>query len=173
MNTSMVLFFKIAKLSENSYPTVVPTHFHRIRLNDMAENQTFTMIKPGNLENGNAGRIISLILENGFSIKAMKLIRLSRQLAESFYAEHRGKAFFEPLVEYMISGPIIVAILECRNAVEEYRRFIGPTDPAQAAEGTIRNLFGKSVRENAVHGSDCDESAYREANFFFSMLERC
>lgn len=138
----------------------------------MAGNQTFTIIKPGAADNCIAGKIISMILDKGFRIKAMKMIHLSRFMAEGFYAEHKGKEFYEPLINFMISGPVIAAILEKENAVDEYRRLIGPTDPSKAPEGSIRKLYGKSVRENAVHGSDCDENAEKEANFFFSVLER-
>lgn len=138
----------------------------------MAGKTTLTMIKPRAVETFRAGNIISIILENGFRISAMKLIHLTRQIASEFYSEHKGKPFYEPLIEFMSSGPIIVAILEKENAVEEYRKLIGPTDPGQAPAGTIRNLYGQSVRENAVHGSDSDESAQRESNFFFSQIER-
>jgi nucleoside-diphosphate kinase len=138
----------------------------------MAGNKTFTMIKPRAVETYRAGNIISMILENGFRISALKLIRLTPEIASAFYAEHKGRPFYEPLVEFMSSGPIIVAILEKENAVEDYRKLIGPTDPSQAPEGTIRRLYGSSVRENAVHGSDSDTSAERECNFFFSAIER-
>lgn len=138
----------------------------------MAGNKTFTMIKPRAVETCCAGKIISMILDNNFRISAMKLIHLDKKTASEFYTEHKGKEFYEPLVDFMSSGPIVVAILEKENAVEEYRKLIGPTDPSKAPEGTIRQLFGKSVRENAVHGSDSDTSAERECNFFFSVLER-
>ncbi|NLN95570.1 MAG: nucleoside-diphosphate kinase [Bacteroidales bacterium] len=138
----------------------------------MAGNKTFTMIKPSAVEAQYTGKIISIILENGFKIRALKLIHLSSELASGFYAEHKGKPFFDSLVEFMSSGPIVAAILEKENAVEEYRALIGPTNPAQAPEGSIRKLFGKSVQENAVHGSDSDASADRECNYFFSALER-
>jgi len=138
----------------------------------MVGNKTFAMIKPRAVETCCAGKIISIFLDNGFRISAMKLVRLFPNTAAAFYAEHYGKSFYEPLVDFMSSGPIIVAILEKENAVEEFRKLIGPTDPEQAPEGTIRRLFGKSVRENAVHGSDSDASAERESNFFFSALER-
>ena len=138
----------------------------------MAGNKTFTMIKPSAVEAQYTGEIISIILKNGFKIRALKLIHLSSELASGFYAEHKGKPFFDSLVEFMSSGPIVAAILEKENAVEEYRNLIGPTNPAQAPEGSIRQLFGKSVQENAVHGSDSDASADRECNYFFSALER-
>jgi len=138
----------------------------------MAGNKTFTMIKPSAVEAQYTGKIISIILENGFKISALKLIHLSSELASGFYAEHKGKPFFDSLVEFMSSGPIVAAILEKENAVEEYRKLIGTTNPVQAPEGSIRQLFGKSVQENAVHGSDSDASAERECNYFFSALER-
>lgn len=130
------------------------------------------MIKPRAVESSQAGKIIAMIIENGFRISAMKLIHLTSEIAAGFYAEHLGKPFYEPLVDFMSSGPIVVAILEKENAVEEFRKLIGPTDPAQAPEGTIRKMFGKSIRENAIHGSDCDANAERESNYFFSALER-
>ncbi|MGB4204302.1 MAG: nucleoside-diphosphate kinase [Bacteroidales bacterium] len=138
----------------------------------MAGNKTFTMIKPSAVEAQYTGKIISIIIDNGFKISALKLIHLSSELVSGFYAEHKGKPFFDSLVEFMSSGPIVAAILEKENAVEEYRKLIGPTNPAQAPEGSIRQLFGKSVQENAVHGSDSDASAERECNYFFSALER-
>mgnify|MGYP001369222325 CR=1 FL=1 len=138
----------------------------------MAGNKTFTMIKPSAVEAQYTGKIISIILDNDFKISALKLIHLSSELASGFYAEHKGKPFFDSLVEFMSSGPIVAAILEKENAVEEYRKLIGTTNPAQASEGSIRQLFGKSVQENAVHGSDSDASAERECNYFFSALER-
>ena len=138
----------------------------------MAGNKTFTMIKPSAVEAQYTGKIISIILENGFKISALKLIHLSSELASGFYAEHKGKPFFDSLVEFMSSGPIVAAILEKENAVEEYRKLIGTTNPVQAPEGSIRQLFGKSVQDNAVHGSDSDASAERECNYFFSALER-
>ncbi len=138
----------------------------------MAGNKTFTMIKPCAVEACHTGKIISQVLESGFRISAIKMLQLTKQKAEEFYAEHKGKPFYEPLVNFMTSGPVIAAILVKENAVEEYRKLIGPTDPAVALAGTIRNLYGKSVRENAVHGSDSDASAEKESSFFFSALER-
>lgn len=138
----------------------------------MAGKTTFTMIKPGAFENQHAGKILDMILSSGFSIKAIKVLRLSPEKASKFYEIHRGRPFYEPLVEFMSSGPIMAAILEKENAVEDYRKLIGSTNPADAAEGTIRKLFGQSMQKNAVHGSDSDENALIEANFFFSELER-
>lgn len=133
---------------------------------------TFTMIKPSAFEAGYSGNILAKIEEAGYKIIALKKVSLSKEQAGSFYEMHQGKSFFGELTNFMSSGPVIAAILEKDNAVEEFRKFIGATDPAKAEEGTIRKLYGKSLSENAVHGSDSDESAKREAGFFFSFLER-
>lgn len=138
----------------------------------MATNKTFTMIKPDAYAAGNAGAITKMIEENGFIIRAMKLTRLSEERAGQFYAVHKERPFFGELVKYMSSGPIIAMILEKENAVESFRKLIGATNPAEAAPGTIRNLFAKSIEANAVHGSDSDENAAIEGNFFFSGLEK-
>ena len=138
----------------------------------MAGRYTLTMIKPRAMREGHAGEILSMITKDGgFRIAAMKMLKLSRQEAEEFYAVHKGKPFFEELVQFMSSGPIVAAALEKDNAVEDFRNFIGATNPAEAAEGTIRKLFGNSIGENAVHGSDSDENAVREIKFFFSTRE--
>ena len=129
---------------------------------------TLTIIKPGAVANGHTGSILNIIIEKGFRIAALNMTRLTREMAEAFYIVHKGKAFYEGLINLMTSGPIIVAILEKENAVEEYRKLIGNTDPALAEDGTIRKLFAESMQRNAVHGSDCDESAIRESDFFFS-----
>jgi nucleoside-diphosphate kinase len=138
----------------------------------MAGNLTFTMIKPTAFKNNHAGAILKMINEAGFVIKAMKLTRLSAEQAGAFYAVHKERPFYGSLVEFMSSGPIIAAILEKENAVEDYRTLIGATNPANAAEGTIRKLYATSLQENAVHGSDSDENAIIEADFFFSKVER-
>jgi nucleoside-diphosphate kinase len=138
----------------------------------MAGKTTFTMIKPGAFENQHAGKILDMILSSGFSIKAVKVLRLSPEKASKFYEIHKGRPFYEPLVEFMSSGPIMAAILEKENAVEDFRKLIGSTNPEEAADGTIRKLFGQSMQKNAIHGSDSDENAIIEANFFFSELER-
>jgi len=130
------------------------------------------MIKPSAFESGYTGKILSKTEEAGFRIIAMKKTRLTREMAGRFYEMHAGKPFFESLIAFMSSGSIVAAILEKENAVEDYRQFIGATDPSKAAEGTIRKLYGKSLTENAVHGSDSDESAGRESDFFFSFTER-
>jgi nucleoside-diphosphate kinase len=138
----------------------------------MATNRTFTMLKPDAIENGYMGKIIDMIIGAGFDIKALKYTKLSVEQAKEFYAVHAERPFYGELVEYMSSGPIVAAILEKDNAVEDFRKLIGATDPAEAAEGTIRKLFAKSIAANAVHGSDSDENAAIEAAFFFSSLER-
>lgn len=134
--------------------------------------QTFTMIKPDAMKNGHAGAIIDRIIKEGFNIVALKMTKLSADKAGEFYAIHKERAFYKELVEFMSSGPIIAAILEKDNAVTAFRDLIGATNPAQAAEGTIRKLFATSVGENAVHGSDSNENAKIEGDFFFSNLER-
>jgi nucleoside-diphosphate kinase len=135
-------------------------------------NRTFTMIKPDAFGKGHSGAIIDKIQKNGFSIVALKLTRLSKEKAGEFYSVHKERPFYGELVEFMSSGPIIAAILEKNNAVADFRKLIGATDPAKADEGTIRKLFAASVGENAVHGSDSDENAEIEGNFFFSAFER-
>ncbi len=135
-------------------------------------NQTFTMIKPDATQKGYTGAILDQIIKAGFSIKAMKWTRLTKEQAGLFYDIHRERPFFGELVDFMSSGPIVAAVLVKENAVADFRTLIGATNPAQAAEGTIRKLFAASVGENAVHGSDSDENAIIEADFFFSKLER-
>ncbi|MCS6979127.1 MAG: nucleoside-diphosphate kinase [Flavobacteriales bacterium] len=137
----------------------------------MAGNTTFTMIKPDAVQNGYIGDILAIILKNGFKIRAMKLTRLTPELAGKFYAIHRERPFYGELCTYMSSGPIVAAILEKDNAVEDFRRLIGATDPAKAEEGTIRRLFARSLAENAIHGSDSDDNALVEGRFFFSEFE--
>lgn len=137
----------------------------------MAGNRTFTMIKPDAVSANNIGNILAMIEKAGFRIRAMKFTRLSRVDAETFYAVHKERPFFGELVDYMISGPIVAAILEKDNAVEDFRKLIGATDPAEAAEGTIRKLYAKSKAENAVHGSDSDENAEIECSFHFAGRE--
>ena len=139
---------------------------------DMSGNRTFTMIKPGTVSEGLAGAILSKIEEAGFRIIAMKYTRLTAGQAGAFYEIHKERPFYGSLVEFMSSGPVVAAILEKDNAVEAFRTFIGATDPAKAEPGTIRKLYGKNVQENAVHGSDSDENALIEGNFFFSRLEQ-
>lgn len=138
----------------------------------MAKNITFTMIKPDAVEANNIGPILAMINKAGFNIRAMKYLRLSREQAGNFYIIHKERPFYGELVDYMSSGPIVAAVLEKENAVADFRTLIGATDPTKAAEGTIRKLFAKSIAANAVHGSDSDENAVIESNFFFSGLER-
>lgn len=137
----------------------------------MATNKTFTMIKPDAVKNGHIGAILEKINVSGFRIVALKLTTMSQQDAETFYAVHKERPFFGELVEFMTSGPIVAAILEKENAVEDFRALIGATNPADAAEGTIRKLYASSMSENAVHGSDSDENAAIEGAFHFSGRE--
>jgi nucleoside-diphosphate kinase len=138
----------------------------------MIGNITFTMIKPCAVKNNLIGSILKMINEKGFRIKSMKMTRLTRERAEAFYAIHAGKPFFEGLVEFMSSGPIVAAILEKDNAIADFRDLIGNTNPEKAAEGTIRKLYAESLTANAIHGADSDENAIREGSFFFSELEQ-
>lgn len=138
----------------------------------MNGNLTFTMVKPAAVADGHAAAILAKITEGGFKIKALKMTRLSREQAEQFYAIHSERPFFKSLVASMTSGPIVAALLEKENAVEGFRNYIGATNPADAAEGTIRKLYGKSIEANAVHGSDSDENARIESAYFFSEFER-
>lgn len=135
-------------------------------------NRTFTMIKPDAFKNGHAGAILDRILQEGYNIKALKMTKLTPEKAGEFYDIHRERPFFGELVEFMCQGPIIAAILEKDNAVEDFRKLIGATNPANAEEGTIRKLYAASVGENAIHGSDSDDNARIEGNFMFSMLEQ-
>lgn len=137
----------------------------------MRTNRTFSMIKPGAMAKNAYGEILSQIVKGGFAIKAIKLVQLSEEDAKQFYSVHKGKQFYDQLVAYMCSGPVIALVLEKENAVEAYREFIGNTNPANAAPGTIRNLFGSSVTDNAVHGADSPENAEIEWSFFFSQRE--
>ena len=135
-------------------------------------NRTFTMIKPDAMKNGHAGAILDHIIKAGFRVVSLKLTKLSPEKAGEFYAVHCARPFYGELVEFMSSGVIIAAILEKDNAVAEFRKVIGATNPAQAEEGTIRKLYATSIGENAVHGSDSDENAAIEGSFFFSGLEK-
>jgi len=138
----------------------------------MAGKVTFTMIKPDAVENNYIGPILAKINEAGFRIVAMKYTRLSAEMAGRFYAVHKERPFYGELVDYMSSGPIVAAILEKDNAVADFRKLIGATDPSKAEPGTIRAQFAKSIAANAVHGSDSDENAIIEGNFYFSQTER-
>ena len=146
--------------------------FITINNNTMSGNVTFTMIKPKAMADGNMGKIIDKIIEGGFKIKALKFTKLSKEQAGKFYAVHKERPFYTSLVDFMTSGPIVAAILEKENAVEAYRKYIGATNPAEAEPGTIRALYATSIEANAVHGSDSDENAIIEGNFFFSEFEK-
>ena len=137
----------------------------------MATNRTFTMLKPDAIENGHMGKIIDMIINAGFQIKAMKYTSLSVAQAQEFYAVHSERPFYGELVDYMTSGPIIAAILEKENAVVDFRNLIGATDPSEAADGTIRKYYAESKGRNAVHGSDSDDNAAIEGEFHFSSSE--
>ncbi|EHQ41731.1 MULTISPECIES: nucleoside-diphosphate kinase [Myroides] len=138
----------------------------------MATNRTFTMIKPDAVEAGHIGGILNMITEAGFKIVSMKLTQLTVRDAQKFYEVHAERPFYGELVEFMSRGPIVAAILEKDNAVEDFRKLIGATNPAEAAEGTIRKKYAKSIGENAVHGSDSDENAAIEGAFHFSGREQ-
>ncbi|PUZ20665.1 nucleoside-diphosphate kinase [Chitinophaga costaii] len=135
-------------------------------------NKTFTMIKPDAVQNGHIGGILDMICKAGFRIVALKQTRLSAEKAGEFYAVHKERPFYGELVEFMSSGHLVAAILEKDNAVEDFRNLIGATNPANAAEGTIRKKYAESIGHNAVHGSDSDENAQIEGDFFFSGLEK-
>lgn len=135
-------------------------------------NRTFTMIKPDATSKGYTGAILDQIIKAGFSVKALKWTKLTPAQAGEFYEIHKERPFYGELVDYMSSGPIVAAILEKDNAVADFRKLIGATNPANAEEGTIRKKYAASIAENAVHGSDSDENATIEGNFFFSKLER-
>ena len=137
----------------------------------MRTNRTFTMLKPDAVENGHIGAILDHITKAGFKIVAMKYTKLSAESAGKFYEVHKERPFYKDLVSYMSSGPIVAAILEKENAVEDFRKIIGATDPAKAEPGTIRNLYAKSIDANAVHGSDSDENAEIEGKFHFTAAE--
>ena len=138
----------------------------------MAGNRTFTMIKPDAVRNGHIGAILAKINEAGFRIVAMKFTKLSQEKAGEFYEVHKERPFYGELVDFMSSGPIVAAALEKDNAVADFRTLIGATNPAEAAEGTIRALYATSIGENAVHGADSDENAEREIAFHFSRYEQ-
>lgn len=137
----------------------------------MTTNRTFTMIKPDGVEDGHVGSILEKITAAGFKIAALKLTQMTVADAKAFYAVHSARPFYDELVTFMSRGPIVAAILEKENAVADFRTLIGATNPADAAEGTIRNLYARSIGENAVHGSDSDENAAIESAFHFSGRE--
>jgi len=135
-------------------------------------NRTFTMIKPDAVANKNTGAILDVIIKGGFKVIAMKMLQLTPEKAGAFYEVHKERPFYGELVKYMSSGPIVAAILEKENAIEDFRKLIGATDPSKAAPGTIRAMFAKSIDANAIHGSDSNENAALEGSFFFSQMER-
>ena len=134
-------------------------------------NRTFAIIKPDAVAAGNSGRILAIVEENGFKILGMRMTRLRKEQAEGFYAVHRERPFYADLVRFMTEGPVVVLALEAAGAVKKWRDVMGATNPANAAEGTIRRLFGSSIERNAVHGSDSDENAAIELGFFFSACD--
>jgi nucleoside-diphosphate kinase len=143
-----------------------------IKISHMSGTKTLTIIKPGAVANEHIGPILAKINEAGFHIAAMKFFKLSKAQAQNFYYVHRERSFYNSLIEFMTSGPVVVAILEKENAVADYRKSIGATDPSKAEAGTIRKLFAESMERNAVHGSDSDENAEIECDFFFARSER-
>lgn len=152
-------------------PTFAPQNLNIKNQTNMSQI-TFTMIKPDAVANGHAGKIINDIIEAGFTIVSLKYTKLSPEMAGKFYAIHKERGFFNDLVSFMSSGPIYAAVLQKDNAVADFRTLIGATDPTKAAPGTLRAKYAKSIDANAMHGSDSDENANIEANFFFSQFER-
>jgi nucleoside-diphosphate kinase len=138
----------------------------------MLNDYTLAIIKPNAFKNNNTGPILAMINEAGFRISAMKMVHLTNEQAKAFYAVHSGKPFYDSLVEFMSSGPVVAMILSRENAVDEFRKLIGETDPSRAGKGTIRKIFATSLQMNAIHGSDSPENAIKEAAFFFSEFER-
>jgi nucleoside-diphosphate kinase len=138
----------------------------------MNSEYTFSIIKPNAVRTGKTGPILAMINEGGFEIAAMRMVKMTLSQAESFYSVHQGKPFFEGLIEFMTSGPVVVMVLKHENAAEAFRKLIGATDPAKAEPGTIRKTFAVSLQMNAVHGSDSIENAVIESNFFFSGIEK-
>lgn len=155
---------------ENQEPDVAAKLLQAVS-RTMPIQQTFAIIKPDAVASGHTGQIVSMIEHAGFRIRGMKMIRLSRQQAEGFYEIHREKAFFSGLVTFMTEGPVVVLVLERENAIKHWREVMGATNPANAAEGTIRKKFAKNIERNAVHGSDAPETSAVEIPFFFSMAE--
>ena len=138
----------------------------------MAGNITFTIVKPDAVKSGYTGEILAAITQGGFVIAGLKMLELNRREAEAFYGVHKERPFFTSLVDFMTSGPIVVAVLKKEHAVEDFRKLIGATDPSKAADGTIRKRFAHSLQENAVHGSDSDENAVIESSFFFAASDQ-
>ena len=140
-------------------------------MNKLLGRITFSMIKPDAVQKGSTGAILKIINEAGFRIVAMKQVRLSMSAAQQFYSVHKERPFYGELVDFMVSGPIVSLVLEKDNAVDDFRKLIGSTDPKKADEGTIRKMFAESLEFNAIHGADSDENALREAAFHFSRIE--
>ena len=138
----------------------------------MATNRTFTMVKPDAVADGYSGAILKMIEEAGFRIVALKMVKLTKERAGQFYEVHKERPFYGSLCEYMSSGHIVAAILEKENAVADFRKLIGATNPEEAAEGTVRKLYARSMQSNAVHGSDSDENAQLEGSFYFAEIEK-
>lgn len=138
----------------------------------MQNDTTFAIIKPNAVRTGKTGPILAMINEAGFEIVAMRMVQLTKLQAEAFYEVHKERPFYSSLVDFMTSGPVFAMILKHENAVEEFRKLIGATDPEKAEPGTIRKIFAVSVQMNAIHGSDSNENAERESNFFFSAVDR-
>jgi len=157
----------MASFKARNFVLVLPA-----KIKDGMTNRTFTMIKPDAFRAGHGGAILDRIIKEGYRIVALKLTRLSSERAGEFYAIHAARPFYGELVEFMSSGPIYAAILEKDNAVAEFRKLIGATDPAKAEANTIRKLFAASLGENAIHGSDINENAQTQGDFFFRGLER-
>ncbi len=134
-------------------------------------DRTFLMIKPDAVRNGSVGAILDIVIQNGFRLEALRMVCLQRSVAEQFYRVHRGEPYFEKLMEYVTSGAVVVAVLEREGAVRELRRLVGNTDPAKAASGTLRHIFGRNKTYNAIHASDSDLNAMREAAIFFSTAD--
>lgn len=166
------MFFRMLNSNNVIFARILKDLINKDKNREMAGQTTFTMIKPDAFSAGNSGAIIKMIEEAGFKISAAKLTRLSGERAGQFYEVHKERPFYNDLVAYMSSGPIIAMVLNKDNAVEDFRTLIGATNPAEAAEGTIRKLFATSIEANAIHGSDSDENAEIEASFFFSRTER-
>jgi nucleoside-diphosphate kinase len=166
------VFFLTRNIEHQTSNFELSLTFAAQKTNHNMSNRTLTMIKPDAMKNGHAGGILDMILKDGFRIVALKQLKLTPEKAGEFYAVHKARPFFGELVDFMSSGPIIAAILEKENAVADFRKLIGATDPAKADEGTIRKKYAASVGENAVHGSDSDDNAKIEGDFFFSALER-
>lgn len=164
--------FSLALFVNEEKILILPDFYKQTFTKPMSGNRTFSMIKPDAVAAGNAGAILKMMEEAGFKVLALKMTKMTAETAGKFYEVHKERPFYKDLCAYMSSGPFIPLILEKENAVEDFRKLIGATDPAKAEEGTIRKLFAKSIEANAVHGSDSDENAKIESAFFFSATEQ-